>query len=887
MSSDQRSTDRPPAAARRADILAAVEEAFGHPSSSGPSDRTRGRPDLPAPADSANRSPDAVEDGPTPADADTMAAELRVPETDSTSPLFSPDPETRREAVAEVRDAATAATEEVGAVLLKDPDPGIRRMAVDAMAQSARGMPIDLMARGLQDPDDGVRAAVVRAAEKAGAVVLPLLVSTVAARRWPMAQDTALRAFPELIGLPPGLADVDLLALLSAVAAMEPPPIGHERVRFGSIARAIGRDRLLACVERPGPVRLGAVRLLIIEGSPDWIRPLAALAGDPLEEVRRAAAMAATLPPPPEPTGPSEPSDMAPGRDLEQTGEEELVSALARGLTDPDPSVRQAARSALATVRRMSVVAWARRTLVRGSDESAGVAAALVEAMMLVECRREVLARACATPPESRGPLLGAMAALSLPPTELVDLAAESDPAHRQEAVRLAWQVGGRRILGPMKTLLQDSAGAVRMAVLEIFRESGEPSGFELADAALRGDSSAAVRATAAHGLALAPLGVRLEALARTLADPDPDVRATAVDVLAARAGGRAGELLLRAIRDPDERVWQAAMRRLVSLPEEDLDVLWTAIREGAPHKREEMAGWIERTSRDRLATLADRHARSADRADRALAIEIAARAGTAAATQVVVAALEDPDPLVRRAAATSMSVLRTPAAVPALSRVLSDPQTDVRVEAVRALGLIDDDGVPPLLVSTLKDPEIRVREMAGEALTRSRSPAVARLLAAALSSPDVRRQAGDLLEHMGEAAVEPLVDVVIRGDADAAAAAGAVLERVTGPQTFVAGLSSLDPDERLRAAEVLGVLGGPTASEALLTALLDPDQRVRSRVIQMLGDLGDPRAVEPLRRTLRIDPVAEVVAAAEEALRALGAIPSDDDGEPSGPAFG
>jgi HEAT repeat protein len=53
-----------------------------------------------------------------------------------------------------------------------------------------------------------------------------------------------------------------------------------------------------------------------------------------------------------------------------------------------------------------------------------------------------------------------------------------------------------------------------------------------------------------------------------------------------------------------------------------------------------------------------------------------------------------------------------------------------------------------------------------------------------------------------------------------------------------------------------------------------------------MLGDLGDPRAVEPLRRTLRIDPVAEVVAAAEEALRALGAIPSEDDGEPSGPAF-
>ncbi|HCP62274.1 MAG TPA: hypothetical protein DIU14_07385 [Actinobacteria bacterium] len=89
-----------------------------------------------------------------------------------------------------------------------------------------------------------------------------------------------------------------------------------------------------------------------------------------------------------------------------------------------------------------------------------------------------------------------------------------------------------------------------------------------------------------------------------------------------------------------------------------------------------------------------------------------------------------------------------------------------------------------------------------------------------------------------------------------------------------MAGLSSRDPEVRLRSVRVLGALGGPEASEALLGALTDPDQRVRNRSVALLGSLGDPRAVGPLRQVFLTDPVAEVASTAEQALRMLGHLP-------------
>jgi HEAT repeat protein len=215
---------------------------------------------------------------------------------------------------------------------------------------------------------------------------------------------------------------------------------------------------------------------------------------------------------------------------------------------------------------------------------------------------------------------------------------------------------------------------------------------------------------------------------------------------------------------------------------------------------------------------------------------------------------------------------------VPALGRALSDPDPEVRVEAVRALGVVDDDEVLQYLVNALKDPETRVRDMAVEALTHWSSPTVAKRLAEVLASPDLRRPASELLARMGTAAVEPLLDALVH-DPEVAPTAGELLERIAGPDVFLDRLSSMDPDDRLRAVEALGAIGGAPAVDGLMRTLSDPDQQIRVRAVQLLGELGDPRAFEGVKRAFLGDPVIDVVNAAEEALRKLG--PDEHSGNP------
>jgi HEAT repeat protein len=341
-------------------------------------------------------------------------------------------------------------------------------------------------------------------------------------------------------------------------------------------------------------------------------------------------------------------------------------------------------------------------------------------------------------------------------------------------------------------------------------------------------------------------------------------------------------DLLAPAFADKDERVWRATLSHLAAVPERDLPAVWRVVRQAPPDKREELVRAIEAIDTERLMRLAATNARGSSPEDRALAVELAARAGSVEAARLVMIALEDPDPGVRRTAASAMTTLRAPAAVPALSRSLTDPQAEVRIEAIRALGLIDDDTVPSVLIGALRDPEVRVREMAADSLSRWHSPAVAQRLAAALTSPDLRRAAGEVLARMGPMAVEALAEVATGENPEAATAAGVLLERIAGAGPFVDRMSSIEPEERLRAVRVLGALGGAAASEALIPALSDPDVRVRSQAATALGVLGFLPALKQLRRMFLTDPVAEAAAAAEGALRRLGAVP--DEGTRSGP---
>jgi HEAT repeat protein len=334
--------------------------------------------------------------------------------------------------------------------------------------------------------------------------------------------------------------------------------------------------------------------------------------------------------------------------------------------------------------------------------------------------------------------------------------------------------------------------------------------------------------------------------------------------------GEGVGELLLKALSDDDERVWQPAMRHLVSLPNGDVQVLWSAIRQTEGERREQMISVLEEMSPDRLGLVALDHFGSPDFNDRMLAVNLAARAGTRDAIRGITHTLQDPIPEVRRAAAAALAELGSPEAIPALSQALADPDADVRVEALRTLSVIDDERVVDSLISALKDPESKVREVANEALIRWTSPAVARRLVESLRSPVLRKPVSELLARMGTSAVEPLVNILVEGYPELAPTVGDTLEQLVGRDVFIERLGSMDPNVRLGAVLALGAMGGREAIDGLSRALSDPNEQIRIRAVRMLGELGEPAAIEAVKRTAQGDPVPEVVAAAEEALHRL-----------------
>jgi HEAT repeat protein len=802
------------------------------------------------------------------------------------SPLLSPETSRRREALVRLhgRPLRAAEASQVAGVLASDPDPSLRRLAVRALA-GAPTLSRDLVERGLRDPDDGVRAAMVREAARRGYPDLPELLDLALARSWPLAQRTALEALPLLITRLPEPDESVVDAFLVSVAALDPPPLESERPGLSQLAEAFGIERLASRLGGPPALSRGAVRLLLAERSPHSLRLVAAVDAGADPELRQGARDARRL------LGPAYDAAPAPGAIAESApSEDELIAVLAMALRDPDERVRSRAASSLGRVPSEVLTAWAERTLAAaGGDRNetlaantraepstgdAILAASVVAAIGVPVPVRALLPPAAQAATADRAPFLAALHAVRPRPEELAAAAISTPRVHRAAAVDLAWTIGGRAVLPHLAALLQDPSGAVRSAVLDAMAASDDPSALAAAANALSDDPSAPVRATAIHALARGSVEERVASLAQALTDPDPDVRAVAVEQLSPGIEGPAGNLLLEALGDDDERVWRASLRQLAALPPSARGILWTAIRVAGRERREALIEALVGSDPDVLTEIALAGAHSPDPTDRALAVQIGAHSSSPAATAVVTFGLEDPDPSVRRAAATAIARMRLPDAVPALTRSLSDPQADVRVEAVRALGMVDDGSVLEVLISALQDPEGRVRAMAAEALLRWRSPSVARTLAGHLGTPDLRRPVGEVLVRMGETAIEPLVRVLMDGDPETASAAASILGSVSGAERFVAGLSSRDPEVRLRSVRVLGALGGPEASEALLGALTDPDQRVRNRSVALLGSLGDPRAVGPLRQVFLTDPVAEVASTAEQALRMLGHLP-------------
>jgi HEAT repeat protein len=186
-----------------------------------------------------------------------------------------------------------------------------------------------------------------------------------------------------------------------------------------------------------------------------------------------------------------------------------------------------------------------------------------------------------------------------------------------------------------------------------------------------------------------------------------------------------------------------------------------------------------------------------------------------------LIAALKDPDPIVRQGVAITLGGLRklAAAAVPALIKALQDPEPTVRQNAAAALGMIgtQPQDVIPALIAAIKD-----------------------------SHPEVRRSAASALGRIHMTPSAPL-GLVVRGKNPDPSALPALIAAMKDP----------NPDVRRSAADSLGLLGvqSKTAVPVLIEALKDLDPHTSSIVARALvniaiaaQDAGATAMIAPLK---------------------------------------
>jgi bilin biosynthesis protein len=202
------------------------------------------------------------------------------------------------------------------------------------------------------------------------------------------------------------------------------------------------------------------------------------------------------------------------------------------------------------------------------------------------------------------------------------------------------------------------------------------------------------------------------------------------------------------------------------------------------------------------------------------------------AATSLLVDALSNhPNPVVRRAAGKTLTLIGDTSTVPSLLHaLLHDEDTVVKGSAVGALASMGEASVPALL-EILADP-VRSESTKGHAAWALGfiGAAAAPFLENAIKSDsiDVRCAAVGAIAHLAQE----------QGDEKAA-------------QLLVSTLSDTDANVRSEAASAIGKMAYLPALPNLIIALGDPDGEVRRTAAVSLGKLGDRSAIPHLEALL------------------------------------
>lgn len=193
--------------------------------------------------------------------------------------------------------------------------------------------------------------------------------------------------------------------------------------------------------------------------------------------------------------------------------------------------------------------------------------------------------------------------------------------------------------------------------------------------------------------------------------------------------------------------------------------------------------------------------------------------------------ALEDPDPMIRDAAAEALGQFDSTAAIAALMRRLrQDDAASVRRTAAWALAQLDAMQASSALADALQsDADASVREMSAWALGNiEHSDGITALTEA------LRRDASAPVREMAAWAL---------GELEAESASAVLGEAVTGDRSA---------DVRATSAWALGQLEPERAPRGLISAVGDADANVRLNAAWALSEIGDSAALPALRTALQ-----------------------------------
>jgi HEAT repeat protein len=366
-------------------------------------------------------------------------------------------------------------------------------------------------------------------------------------------------------------------------------------------------------------------------------------------------------------------------------------------------------------------------------------------------------------------------------------------------------------------------------------------------------DPDPKVRKAAAIDLQILRDSQAVDPLIACLNDPDPDVRGAVMEALGYIGDERAVAPLIAALEDKDQTIQQYAGSGLEKIGSPAVEPLIIALQDGDPALRiqaaEVLAGLQDQRAVEPLvATLNDN-----DKDVREAAIEALGRLKDARALQPLTDLLGDKE--IGLSAAFSLAKFGEPAIVHLSASMESNDGTTLN-NAICGLEEIGASGLP-VLIEALQNKNPTVRRIVAESLGSKDDPRVVEPLINALKDPEasVRENVIAALGKKNDARViEPINSALQDKDLIVESGAIFILKKWKDPSSIlplIGVLSSSDWTTSSMAETVL-VSFGPAAVDPLITALQNNDPDTRVWAARALDEIGDERSTQPLLDALQ-----------------------------------